>query len=281
MNKVQTGQVIAAAMAGGMIIVAAGIAHAEVVGNTSTDFTVGIDVHDADACSITVTPPAVKTFSFSWDKKKPGAPGNGHERMSMTKLDNAPIISVVASGGDKCSVNGVRLITRAGEGSTSTPGVNGNYAIMMKSFGSKNGHWVVRPLLSKITLYSAADKSTASDDAISVTSTVGTYLQSKKLEFTPGWWGGMSKALLTHEGIIPAPQWFAARAHPGLLAKGGSEGTLVWKTDKPEAVYKAADFGINVMVSSDPVDSTGQPSLDVATEGDKVSAPFTVTISQA
>lgn len=46
-------------------------------------------------------------------------------------------------------------------------------------------------------------------------------------------------------------------------------------------VYKVADFDINLMVDSYPLDSTGKPRLDVASDGDEISIPFTVTISQA
>ncbi|WP_349887395.1 hypothetical protein [Pantoea ananatis] len=280
MKKVHTRQIAAATMAGGMMIMAAGIAHADVTGEASTEFIVGIDVHDSDTCTLTVSPPAVRAFSFSWDKKTKSGVGSGHERMSITKLGEAPLISVVASGGDACSVNGVKLITRAGDGASAVPGLKGQ-PTMAKSFGSKEGMWSSRPLLSKINLYTSADKSEAAVDKISVkTATGGTFTQGDKVAFDADWWGGQTATLGLNEIALPAPQWFSERAQPALLGADAAEGTLTWSTDKADAIYRAVEFGINVMVASDPLDSAGIPSLDVATDGDSISVPFTVTVSQ-
>ncbi|MFP3439118.1 hypothetical protein R0K18_15170 [Pantoea sp. SIMBA_133] len=282
MKKVHTGQIIAAIMAGGMTM-ATGIAHAEVVGNTSTDFTVGIDVHDADACSITVTPPATRAFSFGWNGEGAGEPGFGENRISIVKLGEAPVISVVASGGDSCSVNGVKLITRGGEGAMAVPGLKGQ-PTMVKSFGTKKGIWPARPLLSKITLYTTADKSTVASDKVTVkTATGGSFTQSDKVAFAADWWGGPGRRdeFGMSNVAIPAPQWFSERAQPALLGADAAEGTLTWLTDKANIIYKAADFGINVMVGTDPLGNDGKPSLDVTTAGDKISIPFTVTVSQS
>ncbi|OWY74468.1 hypothetical protein [Pantoea sp. AMG 501] len=281
MKKVHTRQIAAATMAGGMIIMAAGVAHADGTGEASTEFTVGIDVHDSDTCTLTVSPPAVRAFSFNWHKKAEGKAGEGDKRMSITKLGEAPLISVVASGGDACSVNGVKLITRAGDGASGVPDLPGQ-PTMTKSFGSKKGMWSSRPLLSKINLYTSADKSEAAVDKISVkTATGGTFTQGDKVAFDADWWGGQTANLGMNRVVLPAPQWFSEKAQPALLGADAAEGTLTWSTDKADAVYRAVEFGINVMVASDPIDSAGNASLDVATDGDSISVPFTLTVSQS
>ena len=50
----------------------------------------------------------------------------------------APVVSVVARGGDKCGAYGLRLIILIGEVSKAVSGLNGE-ATMATSFASKKG----------------------------------------------------------------------------------------------------------------------------------------------
>lgn len=270
-NKLSVLALSVAALTGGLGM--SGVANADVEGSASTDFTTTINVTSDNTCTLTVTPPADTSFSASWVANS----ASGTATMTNTTTDTNPhYITVTAAGGTTCSLNNVRL-------ETTTPGktINKRPAI---TFGSSGGNWTYGPALAAFQFYTDDAFTTAATGAVTGHNAQGTYELSQGTTTAKEHAGDIGTASATlgpNMALTDSYSNFIANASLTDIKDGLPSGSVTFSTDKPTEIYKSAKFGIGVTVSTAPVDAVGTRDIALAANGDVVTMPFTVTVTEA
>ncbi|MCU6244217.1 hypothetical protein [Enterobacter asburiae] len=243
-----------------------GSANAAIAGDNSVPFTTTINVTSDNTCTLTVTPPASAAFTAAWT----GNVASGTSTINVTNSNTPPYIKVAAAGGTTCSLNAIKLETSAG-----TTVIKSRPAV---AFGSNGGYWTYGPALADAKFYTDAEWKTAGTGTI--TALVGDG-SSRTVRATVTQAQGVTGNSGTLGTYITMTDGYVGTAGNATLTDTTTTGTTSFQSSSTTEKYKSAEFGIGVALSVNPVDQTGVVDKALAANGDVVTMPFTVTVTEA
>lgn len=244
--------------------------HAEAKNNT-VDFVANVKVISDRKCAFTITPPALTTFSATWNKKA----GSNSRWTKVTDGRNS-YIKVAAHGHADCTVNGLKIASKVHE-AIYIPGVDAAGGAV--PFGNNGGYWVVVPQVADAKFYL--------DDNFTAQERMTVEAHTEVAKGSNEYWGNFRNGpgYIIDKGI----GWFSKKQ--GEIGSSGASrlsdsralptnalgDTTSFKLEHNKP-FKSAAFGVAVLWGANPIDADGRPAFDRALDGDTVNATFTMTV---
>lgn len=260
---------------------------AAVAATSSKSFTINTNVDvvvPPDACVTTITAPTGGTaINVKFDYEQLGADNKG--ALSPVGSDTAPrYISIAASGGDSCTLSGIKVDTTVTTGASS-PFSDPTGVASIQAVGSKGAHWLMAPLLAHIKSVqvpldgSKPTGETANKVRVDDGTKTYTYTSGEALE-NPVHGGTGVAGIFANSHPYYATQ-VVKSSGPSIapMARAGMAGSLTLKPADNYA-FKSVDIGVGLVMAGLPWNSNNQQDKDAVANGDTANLGFTVTVTE-